>query len=253
MKLVVTDAVFSMDGDLADLPALSRLCEAQAASLMVDDAHGFGVLGEHGHGAVEHFAPLASPFSPPDIHVATLGKSLGAAGAFVAGSDNLIEYLVQRARSWVFSTAPPPAIAAAARAALRSVQEEPERRARLHANIERFQHGAKQLRLPLGAPGLFSPSSESRVPSPGFCRTPIQPLLLGQEARALGLSRFLLARGYWVAAIRPPTVPRGTSRLRITLSAAHTEAQIDGLLAALADGMMQAAADSKAELAAAEG
>jgi len=221
--LVVTDAVFSMDGDIADLPALTSLCQAHGASLMVDDAHGFGVLGAYGHGTVEHFStPLASSLPPPAIQVATLGKSLGAAGAFVAGSETLIEYLIQRARSWIFSTAPPPAIAAAARAALRIVQAEPQRREALHANIRRFRSGAAQLGLGL------SPSL-----------TPIQPLVLGAAERALSLSRHLYDSGYWVAAIRPPTVPRGTSRLRITLSATHTTAQVDGLLAALAEGLLQ--------------
>jgi 8-amino-7-oxononanoate synthase len=129
-----------------------------------------------------------------------------------------VEYLVQKARSWVFSTAPPPALAAAARAALRIVQAEPERRAQLHANLARFRAGCAQLGIPVAA-----------------SRTPIQPLLLGDAARSLALSRRLLERGYWVAAIRPPTVPEGTSRLRITLSAAHRPAEIDGLLAVLAE------------------
>jgi 8-amino-7-oxononanoate synthase len=231
--LLVTDGVFSMDGDLADLPALSALCRTHGASLMVDDAHGFGVLGENGRGTFEHFASSLLP--PPEIQVATLGKSLGAAGAFVAGSETLIEYLIQRARSWVFSTAPPPAIAAAARAALRIVQAEPERRQRLMDNIRHFRRGAAELGLPLYAP---SPSSSA-------CQalTPIQPLVLGAAERALALSRQLYERGYWVAAIRPPTVPPGTSRLRITLSAAHTTAHIDGLLAALAEGLRRVASD----------
>jgi 8-amino-7-oxononanoate synthase len=212
--LVVTDSVFSMDGDLAPLPQLSALCQQHSAPLMVDDAHGFGVLGKNGRGAAEHFSVC------PDIYVATLGKSLGAAGAFVAGSENLIEYLIQRARSWVFSTAPPPAMAAAARAALKIVQAEPERRAQLFANIKRLRDGAAQLGIPLSDSG-----------------TAIQPLIVGDEGRALALSRHLYERGIWVAAIRPPTVPKGTSRLRITLSAAHTEPQIDRLLAALDEGL----------------
>ncbi len=212
LKLVATDAVFSMDGDLAPLAALSALCADQGAALMVDDAHGFGVLGAHGRGAIE---PLATP---PDIHVATLGKSLGCAGAFVAGDDDLIEYLIQRARSWVFSTAPPPAIAAAARAALGIVagDEGRQRRARLFAHIARFRAGCAQLGIAL------EPSA-----------TPIQPLIIGAEAPTLALSRRLFDAGFWVAAIRPPTVPRGTSRLRITLSAAHSEVQIDRLVEAL--------------------
>lgn len=212
--LVVTDSVFSMDGDLAPLPELAALCRQRNTTLMVDDAHGFGVLGANGGGAAEHFSVS------PDIYVATLGKSLGAAGAFVAGSENLIEYLIQRARSWVFSTAPPPAMASAARAALKIVQAEPERRAQLFANIQRLRDGAAQLGIPL---------SDST--------TAIQPLIIGEEGRALALSRALYERGIWVAAIRPPTVPRGTSRLRITLSAAHTEPQIDRLLTALDEGL----------------
>lgn len=215
---LVTDSVFSMDGDVADLPALARLCERHDATLVVDDAHGLGVLGEGGRGALHACTPVLGTDEVP-VYVATLGKSVGASGAFVAGSGALIEYLIQRARTWVFSTAPPPAIAAAAREGLRIIQAEPERRERLHANIERFRQGAEQLGLP-----------------PTGSRTPIQPLVLGDAARALALSRYLFERGYWVAAIRPPTVPKGTSRLRITLSAAHEPAQIDGLLEAIIEG-----------------
>lgn len=215
---VVTDSVFSMDGDLAPLPELAALCRTQGAALMTDDAHGFGVLGETGRGCTEHFGVR------PDVYVATLGKTLGTAGAFVAGSENLIEYLIQRARSWVFSTAPPPAIAAAAREALRLVRIEPERRARLHANIRRLVAGATQLGLKLGPP---NPSGDA------LASTPIQPLLIGDAARTMAISRALFERGFWVAGIRPPTVPEGTSRLRITLSAAHTQDQVDALLDAL--------------------
>jgi 8-amino-7-oxononanoate synthase len=198
-----------MDGDLAPVDELRSLCEQRGAALMIDDAHGF-MLRE---------SPAA------EIYVATLGKALGCSGAFVAGSENLIEYLIQRARSWVFSTAPPPAIAGAARAALQIAQGEPERRAKLFENIVRFRSGAAQLGIAL--PEQLRP-------------TPIQPLILGDEASALALSRKLFEQGFWVAAIRPPTVPRGTARLRITLSAAHTAAQIDGLLNALADGLSAA-------------
>ena len=215
--LVVTDSVFSMDGDLAPLKELSALSAQHGATLMVDDAHGLGVLGDDGSGAVRA-AGLGVAEVP--IYVATLGKSLGAAGAFIAGSENLIEFLIQRARSWVFSTAPPPAIAAAARAALRIVQAEPQRRAQLHENIRRLREGAVQLGIPL---------SDSM--------TAIQPLIVGDESRALALSRRLYERGLWVAAIRPPTVPKGTSRLRITLSATHTATQIDQLLATLDEGL----------------
>ena len=219
--LVATDAVFSMDGDVAPLPALAALCREHGAALMVDDAHGFGVLGAQGRGSVEHLGGPA-----PDVYVATLGKALGVAGAFVAGSEALVEYLVQRARSWVFSTAPPPALAAAARRALEILQAEPERRARLAANVRRFREGAAQLGIPAGTGDGAAP-----------VETPIQPLVLGDERRALALSARLMERGYWVAAIRPPTVPPGTARLRITLSAAHGSAQIDGLLEALAAGL----------------
>ena len=217
LSLIVSDSLFSMDGDIAELPALRRLGRRFDAPLMIDDAHGFGVLGEHGRGAVE-----MSSDSIPDIYVATLAKAIGAAGAFVAGDEDLIEYLVQRARSWIFSTAPPPAVAAAAHAGLRIAREEPEHRQRLHANIRQFVDGARRCGLPLGQAGEMS-------------STAIQPLLTGDEARTLAMSRGLFERGYWVAAIRPPTVPRGTSRLRITLSAAHRPAQVDGLLNALGE------------------
>jgi 8-amino-7-oxononanoate synthase len=215
IRLVVTDSVFSMDGDLAPLPELSRLCESHDAVLMVDDAHGFGVLGERGQGACE----LLAPQTPPDIQVATLGKSLGCAGAFVVGSDALIEYLVQRARSWVFSTAPPPAIAAAARTALAIVagEEGAALRARLREHITYFRACCAAQGIPLAA-----------------SQTAIQPLVIGAEGPTLAISRALFERGYWVAAIRLPTVPRATARLRITLTAAHTRAQIDGLVDALA-------------------
>ena len=216
-KLAVTDSVFSMDGDIAPLPRLAEICRVRGATLMVDDAHGLGVLGPNGEGAV-HAAGLGVDEVP--VYVATLGKSLGCSGAFVAGSEMLIEYLVQRARTWVFSTAPPPAIAAAARCALRIIREEPQHRLQLLANVRRFREGAHQLGIPL---------SDSE--------TPIQPLLLGHEQRALDLSQRLFERGYWVAAIRPPTVPHGTSRLRITFSAQHTAEQIDGLLEGLAAGL----------------
>lgn len=219
LRLVATDSVFSMDGDLAPLPELSRLATGYGAALMVDDAHGFGVLGASGRGALEASGAEA------DIVMTGFGKALGTAGAAIVGSETLIEYLIQRARTWVFSTAPPPALAAATRASLALVRGEDgaERRQRLRALIARFRAGAAQLGLPL---------SDSE--------TAIQPLVLGEAARALAVSRALYERGYWVAAIRPPTVPAGTSRLRITLSAAHAEAEVDGLLAALAEALAAA-------------
>jgi len=220
--VLASDSVFSMDGDLAPLRELAALCRREDAALMVDDAHGFGVLGEGGRGALFEGAPLGGDDVP--VYMATLGKALGVAGAFVAGSEALVEYLVQRARSWVFSTAPPPALAAAAREALRLVQAEPERRRDLFDRIARLRAGAAQLGIALGASA-----------------TPIQPLVLGDERRVLAVSAALLQRGFWVAAIRPPTVPRGTARLRITLSAAHAPAQVDALLDALAGALRETA------------
>lgn len=212
--VLATDSVFSMDGDLAPLRELAALGRRHEATLLVDDAHGFGVLGE-GRGAPFEGAALSGEDVP--VYMATLGKALGAAGAFVAGSEALVEYLIQRARTFVFSTAPPPALAAAAREALRILQAEPERRARLAENVQRLRAGATQLGVDLG------PSA-----------TPIQPLVLGDERRVLAVSGALLERGFWVAAIRPPTVPPGTARLRITLSAAHAPPQVDALVEALA-------------------
>lgn len=231
-RLVCTDSVFSMDGDLADLPALAGFAAEAGATLMVDDAHGFGVLGTHGRGALEHFAdtPRGRDWPTPGVgvYVATLGKSLGTCGAFVAGSATLIEYLIQRARTWVFSTAPPPALAAAARAALAILRQEPERVARLNANIAQFVQGAAQRGLRLGPPGFADAAA-------GLHPTPIQPLVIGDETATLALSARLMERGFWIAAIRPPTVPLGTARLRITLSAAHERVQIENLLDALAE------------------
>ena len=216
--LMVTDSVFSMDGDVAPLRELAALRDRSGAALMVDDAHGLGVLGPRGQGAP------ARAGGRPDIYVATLGKSLGAAGAFVAGSETLIEFLIQRARSWVFSTAPPPAIAAAAREALRILRDEPEHRQQLLDNIARFVNGARQLDIPLGAPGSTADA----------LGTAIMPLVLGESAQAMRASRALFEKGIWVAGIRPPTVPAGTARLRMTLSATHRADDIDRLLEALA-------------------
>lgn len=212
-RLAVSDAVFSMDGDSAPLSALAERCRQHEATLYVDDAHGFGVAGPCGRGSV---AAAGLNHEDVPVYVATLGKSLGAAGAFVAGSESLIDYLVQRARTWVFSTAPPPAMAAAALAALRILEAEPERLDALHANVAYFRDAATQLGLPIAG-----------------STTPIQPLMLGDAGVTMSMSRALFERGFWVAGIRPPTVPEGGSRLRITLSAAHERAQIDALLDAL--------------------
>ncbi len=212
--LIVTDGVFSMDGDIAPLRELAALAQQHGAWLMVDDAHGLGVLGALGRGSLEHCALDASAVP---ILVGTFGKALGSFGAFVAGDAALIDTLIQRARSYVYTTALPPAIAAATRAALRLVQHEPWRRERLRSLVQRFRAGAASHGLPLMASS-----------------TPIQPLLIGESARALRLSEALEKCGFWVGAIRPPTVPRGSARLRVTLSAAHTEADVDALLQALA-------------------
>ena len=210
---IVSDSIFSMDGDEAEVPVLARLAKRSGATLIVDDAHGFGVQPAPG---------IRYPGADaPEVYIATLGKSLGASGAFVAGSEALIEFLIQRARTWVFSTAPPPAIAAAARAALAIIRSEPEHQAQLARNIARFRAGISALGD--GLPFQLMAST-----------TPIQPLIVGDAGQAMALSRQLFEQGYWVAAIRPPTVPAGTSRLRVTLSAAHTEAQIDGLIEAIA-------------------
>jgi 8-amino-7-oxononanoate synthase len=211
--LVWTDTVFSMDGDVAPLEELAAIATRYDAWLAVDDAHGFGVLGATGRGSLEAQA-VANDAVP--IYMATFGKALGTYGACVAGSDALIEMLIQRARTYIYTTAIPPAVAAATRAALRVVQEESWRREHLHALIARFRAGAAQLGLTL------APSA-----------TAIQPLLLGAEADALRVSEALLNRGILVTAIRPPTVPAGSSRLRITLSAAHSTADVDRLLVAL--------------------
>ncbi len=213
-KLIVSDGVFSMDGDPAPLVKLARLGQQHDAWLMVDDAHGFGVLGPQGRGSL---AALALGTDEVPVLVATLGKALGGFGAFVAGEADLIEYLIQRTRTAIFTTAMPPALAAAMRVSLRLLREEDWRRTHLHALIARFHAGAQQLGLPVAD-----------------SKTPIQPLIVGNETRALALSAALQAQGFLIGAIRPPTVPAGTSRLRITLSAAHSEAQVDALLEALA-------------------
>ncbi|MCV9919694.1 MULTISPECIES: 8-amino-7-oxononanoate synthase [Pseudomonas] len=213
--LVVTDGVFSMDGDLADLPALAETARARGAWLMVDDAHGLGTLGATGGGIVEHFG-LGLDDVP--VLIGTLGKACGTAGAFVAGSEELIEALVQFARPYIYTTSQPPALACATLKSLELLRRESWRREHLAALVRQFRQGAEQIGLQL----MDSP-------------TPIQPILIGDSARALRLSRMLRERGLLVTAIRPPTVPAGSARLRVTLSAAHSEAQVQLLLNALAE------------------
>ncbi|MFC1748201.1 8-amino-7-oxononanoate synthase [Pseudomonadota bacterium] len=212
-KLVITDGVFSMDGDIAPLPELALTSTKHHAWLMVDDAHGFGVLGKNGGGCVEHYGLNANQVP---ILVGTLGKAFGTFGAFVAGSDDLIEYLIQKARPYIYTTALPPAVAEATRASLKLVQSEHWRREKLQSLIKQFRQGATQLGLKM-------------MPS----ETPIQPLLIGDNSRALEISQKLEERGLLISAIRPPTVPDGTARLRITFSAEHTETDIERLLNAL--------------------
>jgi len=214
-RLIATDGVFSMDGDIAPLRALARQARAADAWLMVDDAHGLGVLGEQGRGSPSHCG-LGAEEVP--ILMGTLGKALGCCGAFVAGGEALIETLIQRARSYIYTTAPPAALAEATRVALRLARAEEWRRERLHELIQGFRSGAQELGLPLLA-----------------SQTPIQPILAGSAARALAWGRHLEQRGILVGAIRPPTVPEGGARLRITLSALHSDAQLARLLEALAD------------------
>lgn len=212
-RLVLTDGVFSMDGDVAPLAALAQTTAAHGAWLAVDDAHGIGVLGPAGRGSVA--AAGLDPDAVP-VLVGTLGKAFGTFGAFVAGSEVLIETLIQRARSYIYTTALPPAIAVATLKALELVRAGDARRERLAMLIARFRAGAAEL-------GLDLPASA----------TPIQPLILGGAERALAASAALDADGILVTAIRPPTVPAGAARLRVTLSAAHTEADVDRLLGTL--------------------
>jgi 8-amino-7-oxononanoate synthase len=211
--LVVTDGVFSMDGDIADLPALAKAAKAKGAWLMVDDAHGFGPLGVNGGGIVEHFG-LGIDEVP--VLIGTLGKSFGTAGAFVAGSEELIETLIQFARPYIYTTSQPPALACATLKSLELLRTEHWRREHLTALIRQFRAGAQAIGLQL---------------MDSF--TPIQPILIGDSGRALRLSQMLRDRGLMVTAIRPPTVPAGSARLRVTLSAAHSEAQVQLLLQAL--------------------
>jgi len=211
-KIIVSDAVFSMDGDLAPLPILFALAERYDAWLVIDDAHGFGVLGPHGAGSLAHFN---LPASPRILLMGTLGKAAGVGGAFVAGSQTAIEYLLQKGRSYIFTTAAPPAIACALSKSLQIIEHGDALRANLFARIGQLRDGLGGLPWRL-------------LPSP----TAIQPLIVGENEAALTLANALWERGLWVPAIRPPTVPKGTARLRISVSAAHTEADIAHLIGA---------------------
>ncbi len=212
--LVLTDGVFSMDGDLAPLPALAAACARHGAFLAVDDAHGLGVIGRNGGGSLEHFGLTVRDV--PAL-VGTLGKGFGSFGAFVAGDEDLIDTLIQRARTYIYTTALPAAVAAATRAALAVSISESWRRERVLALTQGFRTLASAAGLPLAD-----------------SMTPIQPILLGGADAAVAASRELLERGFFVAAIRPPTVPDGTSRLRVALSAAHRDKDVEALVASLA-------------------
>ncbi|MBX3665104.1 MAG: 8-amino-7-oxononanoate synthase [Burkholderiales bacterium] len=211
-RLVIVDAVFSMDGDIAAVPALLDLCARHDAYLLIDDAHGFGVLGAQGRGTPAHFGLVSERL----IYMATLGKAAGVSGAFVAGSETLIESLLQNARTYIYTTATPPLLAHALLTSLQIIQQEEWRRERLRELIRRLKEGLQD------APWRLLPSD-----------TPIQPLLVGGNAEALSLSARLAAQGLLVPAIRPPTVPQGTARLRISLSADHAMEDVDRLVAAL--------------------
>lgn len=216
-KLIVVDGVFSMDGDCAPLPELAALAQKNDAWLMVDDAHGFGCLGKNGSGSAEHFGLTQNQLP---ILMGTLGKAVGSFGAFIAGSETLIESLIQFARPYIYTTAMPPAVAAATRASLRLIQTEHWRREHLNQLIAHFRRGAFAMGLQLM--DSFSP---------------IQPIVIGDEAKTLAIAEQLAKRGILIVAIRPPTVPVGGSRLRITFSAQHTFAQVDQLLGVLGDVM----------------
>jgi len=214
-KLVVSDGVFSMDGDIAPLAELATVAQQNDAWLMVDDAHGVGCLGKGGRGSLDLFQ-LDQQQVP--VLMGTLGKGFGTAGAFVAGSEELIETLIQQARTYIYTTAMPPAVAAATLTSLQLVETGGWRRDKLTALINHFRAGAERLGLQL-------------MPS----QTPIQPIVVGEAARAVQMSQALKVQGILVTAIRPPTVPADTARLRVTLSAAHSEQQVDQLLNALSD------------------
>ena len=214
LAVIATDGVFSMDGDLAPLPQLAALAQQHHAWLVVDDAHGLGVLGRTGRGSCEHFG-LTSEAVP--ALMGTLGKAFGSFGAFIAGPAELIEWLLQRARTAIYTTAMPQAVAAASRAGLRLAQRESWRREKVLELTQRFRDRATLRGVELT-----------------HSRSPIQPIIVGEAADALAASAALLAAGFWVSAIRPPTVPAGSARLRVTLSAAHEATQVDALVDALA-------------------
>ena len=220
-KLVISDAVFSMDGDVADIPALIALCERHDALLLLDDAHGFGVRGPQGRGSLAAIARTGARASRRVLYMATLGKAAGVSGAFVAGPHVLVEWLLQKTRSYTFATAAPALLAESVRAALRVIRTEPARLAQLHRNIADFR---------AGLPAAIAGTSWTLLPSD----TAVQALIIGANDEALRVMQALADAGLWVPAIRPPTVAEGTARLRIALSAAHSADDVAALLQALA-------------------
>lgn len=216
-KLIVTDGIFSMDGDLAPLQQLAELASTHEAILMVDDAHGFGVIGAQGRGSVN---ALSLNQGEVAVLIGTLGKSFGTFGAFISGSNELIETLIQKARTYIYTTAMPPAIAEATRVSLKLLIQDDWRREKLHTLVDQFRTGAGQIGLKL-QPSL----------------SPIQPILIGDNQKTLLASQALLSHGILVSAIRPPTVPKGSARLRITFSANHEPYQVDRLLEALSTSL----------------
>ena len=215
-KMILTDAVFSMDGDLAPLPELFELAEKHDAWLVIDDAHGFGTLGPQGQGSLTHYKLSAHPRI---IYMGTLGKAAGVSGAFVAGNATVIDYLLQTSRTHIFTTASAPALAVALQKSLQLIEQADQQRAHLNALITRLRSGLASLPWEL-------------MTQEGT-QTAIQPIIVGSNEAALRLTEGLLKQGFWVPAIRPPTVPAGKARLRITLSAKHSETQVDALLSAL--------------------
>jgi 8-amino-7-oxononanoate synthase len=210
--LVLSEGVFSMDGDLAPLPELIRLAEEFEATLLIDDAHGTGVMGATGRGTLEHWGVESASL----LHMGTLSKALGASGGFITGTKDFIAYLINTARSFIYSTAPPPAMAAAAQQAIQIIQQEPERRARLWQNRERMYQGLRGM-------GCLMTNTQS----------PIFPIIVNDPGLAHEMSRQLQKKGVFIPAIRPPTVPKGTSRLRITVTAEHSVEHIDKALKAI--------------------
>jgi len=205
-RLIVTDSVFSVDGDIAPLPDIVDLAEKYSALVMVDDAHGTGVLGKKGKGAIEHFGLEGKV----EIQMGTLGKALGSFGAYIAGSEDLIQYLVNKTRSLLYTTALPPSVCGSALAALKILGERPELVSQLRNNANYFRKGMRDLGYPISESG-----------------TPILPLILRDPFVTMNMARSLFDEGVYVQGIRPPTVPEGTSRLRITLMASHTREQLD--------------------------